>query len=90
MLSRFESQIERSTAIRPWQNTRLGQQSRANPRKSRFQGQSFWAYPRPRLMTGASLGFAFPEFGIFLAQSSTDNADGSHERETAACKRGPR
>jgi hypothetical protein len=48
-------------------DTRFGQQSRANPRKSRFKDYSFWAEAEPRLMTGASSGFAFPEFGIFIA-----------------------
>ena len=66
MLSRFESQIEWSTAVRIWQTHDLA--SNRAPTPARVASRpSFWAEAKPRLMTGASSGFPFPEFGIFLA-----------------------
>ncbi len=70
MLSRFASP-DRMVDRRPLlADTRLGQQSRANPRSSRFK-----EWPSVVLGGGetsphdwgASSEFAFPEFGIFLA-----------------------
>jgi hypothetical protein len=91
MLSRFESQIEWPTAIRAWQTHDLA--SNHAPTLARVASRSgllqFWAEAKPRFMTSPSSGFALAEFGIFLAQSSADNADGSHERRTASCKPGP-
>ena len=70
MLGRFASP-DRMVDRRPHlADTRLGQQSRANPRSGRFKEWPSLVFGRGETSPhyrGASSGFAFPEFGIFLA-----------------------